>query len=97
MNSLFGNLGNVLFNTTRPAQMATQTATPNILLQAIGAAMRGEDPHIFMQGLANQHPMLRQYDLSNLQTTAQQVCQQNGVSMQDMVNKIDNAASSIIK
>jgi len=43
---------------------------PNMLMQAFGAALRGEDPHTFLQNLAVQHPQLKQYDLSNLQQTA---------------------------
>lgn len=98
MNSLLGGFGNALFNSAKINPMATPAATqPNIMLQALGAAMRGESPQAFMQNLAMQHPQLRQLDLNNLQSTAQQVCQQNGVNMQEMVNKIDNAASSFMK
>ena len=95
MNSLLGGLGNSFLTSFKPA--AAPMAQPNILMMAVGAAMRGEDPHTFMQNLAGQHPLLRQYDLSNLPAAAQQVCQQNNVNMQDMVNRIDNAAGSIIK
>lgn len=106
MNSLFGGgLGNALMNMARgsqatmPAQAAATkgASMPNMLMQAFGAALRGEDPHVFLQNLAAQHPQLRQYDLSNLEQTAQQVCQQNGVDMQSAVNQIDNLTSSIIK
>lgn len=102
MNSLFG-FGNTFLNAakqqlnTNPVQMPTQTASnPNMLMQAIGAALRGESPQQFMQNLARQHPQLRQYDLSNLQATATQVCQQNGVNLQDTINQIDNAVSPFI-
>lgn len=95
MNSLLGGFGNMLFKTTPTATPAA--AQPNILLQALGAAMRGESPQAFMQNLAMQHPQLRQLDLNNLQSTAQQVCQQNGVNVQDMANKIDNVANSFMK
>ena len=107
MNSLFGGgLGNTLMNMARGSQTAPAQAAqaaqkgvnmPNMLMQAFGAALRGEDPHTFLQNLAAQHPQLRQYDLSNLQQTAQQVCQQNGVDMQSAINQIDNITSSIIK
>ena len=98
MNSLLGGLGNAFMNMQKAAvpQAATQQ-TPNILMQAIGAALRGESPQTFMQNLAQQHPQLRQYDLSNLQQTAQWVCQQNGVDMQSAINSIDNITSSITK
>ena len=106
MNSLFGGFGNMFMNMARnqvasktiPAQAATsQPQMPNILMQAMGAALRGEDPHTFMQNLAAQHPQLKQYDLSNLSQAAQQVCQQNGVDMQSAIEQIDNLTSSIIK
>ena len=104
MNSLFGGLGNILMNQARgqsamlkTAQTATQPQMPNMLMQAFGAALRGEDPHTFLQNLAAQHPQLKQYDLSNLQQTAQQICQQNGVDMQSAINQLDNITSSITK
>lgn len=102
MNSLFGGFGNMFMNMARGqmaapkvAQAAAQPQMPNILMQAMGAALRGEDPHTFMQNLAAQHPQLKQYDLSNLSQAAQQVCQQNGVDMQSAINQIDNITSSI--
>ena len=88
------NNGQVQTPVAPAAQSGTQM--PSILMQAMGAAMRGESPQAFMQQLAQQHPQLRQYDLSNLQNTAQQVCQQNGVDMQDAINKIDNIAKTIM-
>ena len=81
---------------TAPAASGGGAQMPSILMQAMGAALRGESPQAFMQQLAQQHPQLRQYDLSNLQNTAQQVCQQNGVDMQDAINKIDNIAKTIM-
>ena len=102
MNSLFG-FGNPFLNAAKQqlnnaVQMPVQNAatSPNILMQAVGAALRGESPQTFMQNLARQHPQLRQYDLSNLQTTATQVCQQNGVNIQDTINQIDNTISPFI-
>ena len=103
MNSLFG-FGNPFLNAAKQqlnnnVQMpARNTVTsPNILMQAVGAALRGESPQTFMQNLAAQHPQLRQYDLSNLQATATQVCQQNGVNIQDTINQIDSTISPFIK
>lgn len=97
MNSLLSGLSNVLLNSTRPTTAAAPMAQPNILMQAFGAAIRGEDPHIFMQNLAAQHPQLRQYDFSNLPNAAQQVCQQNNVDMQSMINQIDNTARPFMR
>ena len=99
MNSLLGNLGNVFKNlqqVSAPAQTAAATQTPNILLQALGAALRHEDPHIFMENLAKQHPQLRQYDLSNLQQTAQTICQQKGVDANQLASQIDDIAKTFM-
>lgn len=99
MNSLFGSLGNAFMNMQKAAAPATAVAAtskaPNILMQAIGAALRHEDPREFMANLAQTHPELKQYDLSNLQQTAQQVCQQKGVDMQSAINQLDNITSSL--
>ena len=93
MNSLLSNLGNSLMSHSAHAPMAK---SPNILMQAFGAALRNESPQQFLQNLAQTHPQLRQYDFSNLPQAAQQVCQQNGVDLQDAVNKLDNITSSIM-
>ena len=94
MNSFLGGLGNALLNTQKVSK-PQQASMPNILMQAIGAAMRGESPQAFLQNLAQTHPQLRQYDLSNLQQTAQQVCQQNGVDIQAATQQIDGIVSSV--
>lgn len=99
MNSLFGSLGNAFMNMQKAAAPTTMAAAtpkaPNILMQAIGAALRHEDPREFMANLAQTHPELKQYDLSNLQQTAQQVCQQKGVDVQSAINQLDNITSSL--
>lgn len=94
MNSLLSGLGNALSGGGAPSMSANM---PAILLQAVGAALRHESPQDFMQRLANQHPQLKQYDLSNLQSTAQQLCQEKGINMQDAINQIDNIAGPMIK
>lgn len=102
MNSLLGGLSNFMSTSTPAQTMPTQAAfnnfnQPNMLLQAMGAAMRGESPQEFMQKLAQTHPQLRQYDLNNLQQTAQQVCQEKGVNMQDAINRIESITSPLNK
>lgn len=102
MNSLLGGLSNFMTTSTPAQTMPTQAAfnnfnQPNMLLQAMGAAMRGESPQEFMQKLAQTHPQLRQYDLNNLQQTAQQVCQEKGVNMQDAINRIESITSPLNK
>lgn len=100
MNSLLGGFGNKLLNSMQPASVPTTQAgvsMPNLLLQAIGAAMRGESPQDFMRNLAQQHPQLKQYDFSNLSQTAQQVCQEKGVNMNDVIKQIDDIAGPLTK
>lgn len=93
MNSLLSGLGNSLMGNTP----SLGNNMPSILLQAVGAALRHESPQDFMARLANQHPQLKQYDLNNLQMTAQQICQEKGVNMQDTINKIDTIVGPVVK
>lgn len=95
MNSLLSGIGNSLMNNAR-TPMASAPQSPNILMQAFGAALRGESPQQFLSNLAQTHPQLKQYDFSNVQQAAQQVCQQNGVDAQSVVNQLDNITSSIM-
>lgn len=69
----------------------------NILLQAVGAAMRGESPQTFMKRLANQHPQLKRMNLDDLQGTAQQLCLQNGVDANELAQKIDGVIDPMVK
>jgi hypothetical protein len=72
MNPLLSGLSNAFLGASKTTPMKTPAMqnTPNILLQAIGAAMRGESPQQFMESLARSHPQLKQYDFSNLTQTA---------------------------
>ena len=92
MNSFLSGLMNSM---SKVAPTAATTQSPSILMQAFGAYMRGEDASTFMKNLAQTHPQLKPLNLDNLQATAQQVCQQNGVDMQSAINQIDNITSSI--
>ena len=89
MNSLlnmFGNIGN-------SAGGANGSA---ILMQAVGAAMRGESPQQFMKKLANQHPQLKKMNLDDLMGSAQQLCQQNGVDVNEVKQQLDNAINPML-
>ena len=67
-----------------------------ILMQAIGAAMRGESPQAFMKKLANQHPQLKKMNLDDLQTTANELAQQQGVSVDDVTKQLNNIMNPIV-
>ena len=44
---------------------ASQSPQNNIMMQAVGAMMRGESPQSFLQSLAKNNPQLQGLDLSN--------------------------------
>ena len=70
---------------------------PSILMQAVGAAMRGESPQAFMKRLANQHPQLKKMNLDDLYGSAQQLCQEKGLNAEDVAKNIDSVINPMIK
>jgi len=60
-----------------------------IMFQAIGAALRGESPQSFLKNLAKQHPQLKRINYEDLQGSAQQLAQQNGMSIDEVTKQID--------
>ena len=50
-----------------------QSPQSNIMMQAVGAMMRGETPQSFLQGLAKTMPELQGLDLTNLDKTAEKL------------------------
>ena len=89
MNSLlnmFGNMGGASSGGNGSA----------ILMQAIGAAMRGESPQTFMKKLANQHPQLKKMNLDDLMGSAQQICQQNGVDVNEVKQQLDSVIDPML-
>lgn len=66
----------------------------NIMMQAFGAMMRGESPQSFLNNLAKTNPALKGMDFSNLQQTAQKVCQDNNIDMESKINEIKSQLPS---
>lgn len=66
----------------------SNTGGNNIMMQAVGAMMRGESPQTFLKNLANTNPQLKNLDLDNLDMTAKKLYSDKG---QDI-----NAAKSSI-
>ena len=60
----------------------------NIMLQAIGAAMRGESPQAFLQNLAATNPALRGVDLNDINGSAQRLCRERGIDPDKLANDI---------
>ena len=65
-----------------------------IVMSAVGAMMRGENPRDFIKNLANTNPKLQGLDLDNLEGTAKALCDQNGIDMNELANKKQGFANS---
>lgn len=63
-------------------------ANNKIVMSAVGAMMRGENPKEFMRNLANTNPMLQGLDLDNLEGTARALCDQKGIDMNQLAEQI---------
>lgn len=67
----------------------------NIMLQAVGAMMRGESPQTFLQNMAKTNPQLQGLDLNNLNGTAEQLCRQNGIDINDAKERLTQYVGNI--
>ena len=66
----------------------------NMMMQALGAMMRGENPKTFIKNLANTNPQLQGLNLDDLQGTAKALCDKNGINMNELAGKIQEFANS---
>lgn len=66
----------------------------SILMQAIGAAMRGESAQSFMTRLANEHPQLKSVDMNDLTGSAEKLAKEKGVNLEQVKTQIDGAVNS---
>ena len=66
----------------------------NVLMQAIGAMMRGENPQDFLKNLAKTNPMLQGLNLDDLEGTAKNLCNQRNVDMNSLKSQIEEFANS---
>lgn len=66
----------------------------NMLMQAIGAMMRGESPQAFLKNLASSNPQLQGLNLDDLEGTARNLCERNGVDMNQLAEQIRGFANS---
>ena len=67
----------------------------NLMMQAIGAMMRGESPKDFLRSLANTNPALRGLDLNDINGSAQKVCRDHGVDANKLAAEITEKISVI--
>ena len=66
----------------------------NMMMQAMGAMMRGESPQMFLKKLANTNPQLQGLDLDNIEGTAKALCEKNNVDMGQLADRIREFANS---
>jgi len=66
----------------------------NMLMQAMGAMMRGENPRSFIKNLAASNPQLQGLNLDDLQGTAKALCEKNNIDMNQLSNQIREFANS---
>ena len=67
----------------------------SIMMQAVGAFMRGEDPKTFMMNLARTNPALQGLDLNNINATAQKVCRDHGVDPNKLTDEIKQSVANM--
>lgn len=61
-------------------EQITRSQNPGntIMMQAVGAMLRGESPQSFLQNLARTNPQLQGLDLSNPDKAAEELYKKNG-------------------
>ena len=67
-----------------------------ILMQAMGAYMRGESPETFMKNLARTRPELKGLDLDNLEGTANKLAQQNGTTIDEVAKTVKSKVGGLM-
>ena len=67
-----------------------------IMMQAVGAAMRGDSPEDFMKGLAKTRPELQGLDLDNLEGTANNIAQKQGKDINTLKGQMENEIKKFI-
>jgi len=66
----------------------------NMMMQALGAMMRGESPRTFLKNLANNNPQLKGLNLDNLEGTAKDLCNQRNIDINSLKSQIEEFANS---
>ena len=72
------------------------TGFAQIMMQAVGAAMRGESPQSFMQSLAKTNPQLKGLDLNNLEQTAHSLAKQKGVDENKLIDSVKSTVNNLM-
>ena len=78
-------------------QMLNGSQQSNIMMQAVGAMIRGESPQSFLQNLAKNNPALQGLDLSNPGAAAEQLYKDKGQDINAAKTSIMEKVSSYIR
>lgn len=89
MNPLFG-----LLNGSGNTNSNSNGAMP-LIRRMIGAAMSGQSPEQFLNGLAQSDERFKGMDFSNLEKTAKEVCGKKNIDLNDAVNKVSNGIKNL--
>ena len=72
----------------------SQNQNSNIMMQAVGAMMRGESPQAFLQNLARTNPQLQGLDFSDINKTAEDLYAKKGEDINAAKSKINSFINS---
>lgn len=67
-----------------------------ILMQMVGAAIRGESPKAFMKRLANQHPAMKKVNFDDLMGSAEALAKENNMDIEQLKSKLDDVVSPML-
>ena len=74
----------------------SQNPQSNIMMQAVGAMLRGETPQSFLQNLAKSNPALQGLDLNNPSQAAEQLYKDRGQDINVAKSSIMEKVNSFI-
>lgn len=74
----------------------SQNPQSNIMMQALGAMLRGESPQTFLQNLAKTNPQLQGLDLSDPEKVAEKLYADKGQDINAARSSIMDRVSSFI-
>jgi len=67
-----------------------------VMMKAVGAAMRGESPESFMGDLAKTNPQLRGLDLNDLEGAARSLAQQKGADIGQLTESVKATINKLV-
>lgn len=72
----------------------SQNQNSNIMMQAVGAMMRGESPQTFLQNLAKTNPQLQGLDFTDINKAAEDLYASKGQDINVAKSKINSFISN---